>query len=55
MGLHYICRGECQVPLVAPGECTDSECTRYGRPFDPCTCQDGNHSGILEDEPDESE
>lgn len=54
MGTHYIC-GDCQTIAVTQERCKDSECKQFDELFDVCTCVDGSHNRILEDEQDEIE
>lgn len=55
MNTHYICRGACHGYSAIADTCSDADCERSGKSLEPCTCVDGMHNSIREDEEEEDD
>lgn len=47
---HYICAGECGAESQTPGVCKTDGCSNHGREFEKCSCLDGEHRKVKDEE-----
>ncbi len=45
---HYICPGGCHAFAEMPGICSSPDCSKTGKSFMECKCEDNKHFGILD-------
>lgn len=47
---HYVCPGGCQGVSDTPGLCQAPDCPSYGEALLECSCSDGKHEGVVNQE-----